>query len=95
MPSWKRWSRSSGTLPSPQSPPRLMAAGAQIALGADDPLLFGSRLLDQYETARRIGLDAAELAGLAASSIRLSAAPAPVRSRLLDGVRDWLGSPAP
>ena len=73
----------------------LMAAGAQIALGADDPLLFGSRLLDQYETARRIGLDDAELAGLAASSIRLSAAPEPVRSRLLDGVRDWLGSPAP
>ena len=73
----------------------LMAAGAQIALGADDPLLFGSRLLEQYETARRIGLDDAELAGLAASSIRLSAAPEPVRSRLLDGVRDWLGSPAP
>ena len=73
----------------------LMAAGAQIALGADDPLLFGSRLLEQYETARRIGLDDAELVGLAASSIRLSAAPEPVRSRLLDGVRDWLGSPAP
>ena len=73
----------------------LMAAEAQIALGADDPLLFGSRLLEQYETARRIGLDDAELAGLAASSIRLSAAPEPVRSRLLDGVRDWLGSPAP
>ena len=73
----------------------LMAAGAQIALGADDPLLFGSRLLEQYETARRIGLDDAELAGLAASSIRLSAAPEPVRRRLLDGVRDWLGSPAP
>lgn len=74
---------------------RLMEAGAQIALGADDPLLFGSRLLDQYETARRIGLDDAELADLAASSIRLSAAPEPVRSRLLAGVRDWLAAPAP
>ena len=72
----------------------LMEAGAQIALGADDPLLFGSRLLDQYETARRIGLDDAELAGLAASSIRLSAAPEPVRGRLLDGVRAWLEAPA-
>src|SRR5690606_6950821 len=46
---------------------RLVDAGAQIALGADDPLLFGSRLLDQYETAREIGFDDAEIADLAAS----------------------------
>ncbi|MGP9539543.1 adenosine deaminase [Brachybacterium sp. AOP43-C2-M15] len=73
---------------------RLVAAGAQIALGADDPLLFGSRLLDQYEIARRIGFDDAEIAELAASSIRISSAPEQVRSRLLDGVRRWLEAPA-
>lgn len=71
---------------------RLVEAGAQIALGADDPLLFGSRLLDQYETAREIGFDDDEIAELAASSIRISAAPAAVKERLLGGVRDWLAS---
>ena len=73
---------------------RLVASGAQIALSADDPLLFDSRLLDQYETARRIGFADAELAGLAASSITVSAAPAAVKQRLLDGVREWLAGPA-
>ena len=29
---------------------QLYDAGARIALGADDPLLFGSRLAEQYET---------------------------------------------
>ena len=32
--------------------PTLMAAGATIALGADDPLLFGSQLAGQYATMR-------------------------------------------
>lgn len=72
---------------------RLVDAGAQIALGADDPLLFGSRLLDQYETARRAGFADAELADLAASSIRISAAPDTVKQRLLGGVRQWLATP--
>ncbi|WP_394215498.1 adenosine deaminase [Brachybacterium vulturis] len=74
---------------------RLVDAGAQIALGADDPLLFGARLLDQYETARASGFDDAELAELAASSIRISAAPEAVKQRLLSGVRDWLAAPVP
>ena len=32
--------------------PELLAAGATVALGADDPLLFGSRLAGQYSTMR-------------------------------------------
>ncbi len=32
--------------------PTLLAAGATVALGADDPLLFGSRLAGQYATMR-------------------------------------------
>src|SRR5437899_272777 len=43
----------------------LLDAGVPVALGADDPLLFGSRLTAQYELARHVhGLDDAELAGL-------------------------------
>src|SRR5699024_1857314 len=71
---------------------RLVEAGAQIALGADDPLLFDSRLLDQYETARKIGFSDAELADLAADSIRISRASDEVKSRLLTGVQDWLAA---
>ncbi len=69
----------------------LTGAGARIALGADDPLLFGSRLLDQYEIARTVhGYSDAELADLARSSVAGSAAPADVRHRLLAGIDAWL-----
>lgn len=71
---------------------RLLSAGATVALGADDPLLFGSRLLDQYETAREIGLDDAELAHLAASSIRASRAPEGEKRGMLRQVETWLAS---
>ncbi|MEU0572403.1 adenosine deaminase [Nonomuraea sp. NPDC005983] len=73
---------------------RLFDAGVPIALGADDPLLFGSRLLRQYELAREVyGFDDAEVAELARQSVRASAAPEPVRKELLQGVDDWLASP--
>jgi adenosine deaminase len=69
----------------------LTDAGARIALGADDPLLFGSRLLDQYESARSVhGFSDAELAELARSSVSGSAAPDDVRYRLLAGIDSWL-----
>ena len=56
--------------------PELMAAGATIALGADDPLLFGSRLNGQYATMRAAHeLTDAQLAELARSSFRASCAP--------------------
>ncbi len=70
----------------------LVAAGIPVALGADDPLLFGSRLVRQYEVARaELGFTDAELAGLAAGSIRASRAPAGVRAAALAGVEAWLG----
>ena len=72
----------------------LVQAGAQVALGADDPLLFNSRLLDQYGFARQMGFDDAQLAELAASSIRISRASDEVKARLLAGVQDWLATPA-
>ncbi|HYO34062.1 MAG TPA: adenosine deaminase [Nocardioidaceae bacterium] len=69
----------------------LFEAGVPIALGADDPLLFGSRLLHQYEAARHVhGFGDDELAELARMSVRGSAAPAHIRTSLLAQVDDWL-----
>lgn len=82
-----------GVYSAPEDVPlRVLAdAGARVALGADDPLLFGSRLLDQYETARHVhGLSDASLADLARGSIEGSAAPSDVRKELLEGVDAWL-----
>ncbi len=71
----------------------LLTAGVQVALGADDPLLFGPRLAAQYELARQVhGLDDAELAGLARMSILGSAAPDSIRRTLLTGVDQWLAT---
>ncbi|MGW6129464.1 adenosine deaminase [Cellulomonas sp. NPDC055163] len=73
----------------------LVDAGATVALGADDPLLFGSRLAEQYRTARDVhGFDDADLADLARGSIRASRAGTATRERLLAGVDAWLASSA-
>jgi adenosine deaminase len=72
---------------------RLVDAGALVALGADDPLLFGSRLVAQYEMARHVhGFSDAELAALARSSIRASRASSSGKRRMLRGVDDWLAT---
>ncbi|WP_433339184.1 adenosine deaminase [Spirillospora sp. CA-294931] len=74
----------------------LYEAGARIALGADDPLLFGSRLARQYELARtEHAFSDAELADLARHSIHASAAPDALRKRLLADVDAWLAAPPP
>ncbi len=71
--------------------PELMAAGATIALGADDPLLFGSQLAGQYATMRAAhDLTDEQLADLAAMSIRASRAPDDVKTRLAADVEKWL-----
>ncbi|MFE7187764.1 adenosine deaminase [Streptomyces erythrochromogenes] len=69
----------------------LFEAGVPMALGADDPLLFGSRLAAQYEIARRHhAFTDAELAELARQSVRGSAAPDDVQAKLLAGIDHWL-----
>lgn len=71
----------------------LYDAGVPMALGADDPLLFGSRLAAQYEIARQHhGFEDADLAELARQSVRGSAAPAGVQEKLLAGIGEWLAS---
>lgn len=74
---------------------KLMRAGAQIALGADDPLLFGSRVLDQYETARHVhGLSDQELADLALSSLRAAKLSEAALRAASEKVTAWLADDA-
>ena len=73
--------------------PTLLDAGATVALGADDPLLFGSRLTGQYATMRAAhGLSDEQLAELGRMSIRASRAPEATRTALLREVDAWLGT---
>ncbi|MBV7363430.1 adenosine deaminase [Actinomycetaceae bacterium TAE3-ERU4] len=71
----------------------LYDAGAQIALGADDPLLFRSRLNDQYQVARQTGFSDSELAELAKRSIRASLASPNAKQKWLKDIDTWLQSP--
>ena len=72
----------------------LRDAGVPVALGADDPLLFGARLVAQYDVARHEhGMSDAELAELARCSVRGSTAPDAIRDRLLAGIDAWLAAP--
>jgi len=76
--------------------PALRAAGVDVALGADDPLLFRSGLVEQYAAVRAAHeLSPAALADLAACSVRASCAPEEVKARLLAGVRRWLAGVRP
>lgn len=71
----------------------LFDAGVPLALSADDPLLFGSRLVDQYEVARREhSFTDDELAELAKMSVRGSTAPQDVKEAMLADVDRWLGT---
>ncbi|WP_441245602.1 adenosine deaminase [Kitasatospora sp. McL0602] len=69
----------------------LFEAGVPLALGADDPLLFGSRLAEQYHLAREVhGFTDAELAELARQSVRATRAPEDVQKQLLADIDAWL-----
>ena len=73
--------------------PTLLDAGATVALGADDPLLFGSRLAGQYATMRAAHeLSDERLAELAAMSVRASRAPDDVKAAVLGDIEVWLAS---
>ena len=71
--------------------PTLLDAGATVALGADDPLLFGSRLAGQYATMRAAhDLSDEQLADLAAMSVRASLAPDDTKASILGDIKAWL-----
>lgn len=72
----------------------LLGAGVRVALAADDPLLFLSRLTDQYRIAREHhGCSDAELAGLAKASIGASFAADADKDRWGAEVDAWLAAP--
>lgn len=68
---------------------QLFDSGAQIALGADDPLIFDSRLVDQYVAAAEAGLTRAEIAELARQSFAISLAPARIRQAAISDIDRW------
>lgn len=73
--------------------PTLLAAGATVALGADDPLLFGSRLAGQYATMRAAHeLTDEQLAELARMSVRASRAPDDAKAAILGDIDVWLAA---
>ena len=73
---------------------RIVEAGIHVALGADDPLLFGSRLAAQYAAARELGFDDDGLAALARGSLEGSRMPDRLRKAALADVDAWLAGPA-
>jgi adenosine deaminase len=71
---------------------QLVDAGVRVALAADDPLLFGSRLTDQYRAAReQHHFDDAEVAELARSSVESSLAPIEHKRAMTKAIDEWLG----
>jgi len=73
--------------------PELLAAGATVALGADDPLLFGSRLAGQYASMRAAHeLADSELAELARMSVRASRAPEQLKRATIADIDAWLAA---
>lgn len=71
--------------------PRLLAAGVACSINADDPLLFGGGLLDEYRLCRdTLGLTDNQLAGCARVSLRASGAPQKTIAKGLDGIDRWL-----
>lgn len=84
-----------GVFPDEQDVPlrTLLDAGAKVTLSADDPLLFLSRLVDQYQIARDLGATDAQLANIAANSIRASRASESSKAQWLAEVDAWLASP--
>jgi len=68
----------------------LRDAGVPVVLAADDPLLFGSGLIEQYVAARDThAFDREGLAALAAASVRHSTMSAADQSRVLDEIETW------
>lgn len=70
---------------------RLVRSGVRCSLNADDTLVFGTDLADEYRSAHEhLGLTGSELASLARASVTASAAPGSVVTAASAGIDDWL-----
>ncbi|GAA4029972.1 hypothetical protein GCM10022232_89860 [Streptomyces plumbiresistens] len=72
--------------------PLLLQAGIRCTLNADDPLLFGPGLLEEYETARSAFavLSDHQLAAIARTSIKSSGARPTIVDEAITLIRAWL-----
>ena len=69
----------------------LLDAGVPCSVNADDPLLFGPNILEEYELCRStLGFDDARMAAIARASILHGGAPGQVKEKALAGVDAWL-----
>jgi adenosine deaminase len=72
----------------------LIDAGVPVTLNADDPLMFGSSLLDEYRLVRDgWSLDDEAMAAVARTSIERSGMPDNRKRAALAGVDAWLSEP--
>jgi adenosine deaminase len=71
--------------------PLLLRAGVRCTLNADDPLLFGPGLLEEYETARTdLALTDPQLAAIARASVESSGAPRDLVDDAVKRIEAWL-----
>lgn len=71
--------------------PRMLDAGLAVTVNSDDPAMFRSPLLGEYEAVRRIfGLDDARIASLARTAVDHSFADEALRTEMHDGIDRWL-----
>jgi adenosine deaminase len=69
----------------------LLDAGVPCSVNADDPLLFGPGLLEEYELCRaQLGFDDERMAHIARCSIDASGAPDAVKRATRAGIDAWL-----
>jgi adenosine deaminase len=69
----------------------MLDAGIRCSVGADDPLLFDTNVLHEYEQCRDVlGFDDERLAAIARTSFEASAAPGDVVKDALTRIDAWL-----
>lgn len=74
--------------------PALLDAGVRCSVNADDPLLFGPNLLEEYQLCRDVmGFDDERMAHIARCSIEASGAPEGLKAEALAGIDGWLAAP--
>lgn len=75
--------------------PQLLASGILVSVNADDPLMFGIGILDEYERCRhKLHCSDETLAGIALTSIAASGASEELKATAESMIRTWLTSPA-
>ncbi len=76
--------------------PSLLEREVACSINADDPLLFGVGLLDEYTICRdALGMNVVALAGCARTSIEHSGAPTELKSRNRRAIDSWLADASP